>query len=267
MRIPQPDADIAGLGLARLRRGGARHRPRPGGEPRRRRHDAAHGRPGRRRTACRSSASTSARWATSPTSSRPARGAAIERFLAGERTRRGADAAHRRGAARRRDRSRSTSPSTKPCSRRRRWVTPSGWRWRWTTSSSPPTPPTGSSWPRPRVHRLRLLGPWPDRRPHPPSAAAHAGVAAHAVRPEPRARSRRPAAGRRAGAPRRHASAWTAATSASWPRATTSRAPPPSASARLVTFARAFLSILKAKFGLEDRRRARPMPCLWGVLA
>ena len=48
--------------------------PRPGREPRRRRHDAAHRRPGRRRRACRSSASTSARWATSPTSSRPARG-------------------------------------------------------------------------------------------------------------------------------------------------------------------------------------------------
>ena len=43
-----------------------------------------------------------------------------------------------------------------------------------------------------RVDGLRPVGPGAHRRPHAPGAGAHAGVAAHALRPHPRARARRP---------------------------------------------------------------------------
>ena len=79
------------------------------------------------------------------------------------------------------------------------------------------------------LDRLRLLGPRADRRAHPPSAAAHPGVAPHAVRPHPRARARRRACGSSCRATGRPRSASTAATSASSRRATASSAPAPTA--------------------------------------
>ena len=72
----------------------------------------------------------------------------------------------------------------------RRPATPSGSRCRSTASRSRPTRPTGSSSPRRPVDRLHPLGPRADRGADPPGAAAHPGVAPHAVRPLARARAR-----------------------------------------------------------------------------
>ena len=87
-----------------------------------------------------------------------------------------------------------------------------------------------------------------------PRPAAHAGVAAHAVRPHARARSRRARRDRGASVIARRrcrstASRWRASARAtSWPSA-----PSPSV-ARFVRFGeRRFHQILKTKFGLSDR--------------
>ena len=128
----------------------------------------------------------------------------------------------------------STSASTGPSSRRTR--------------------PTASSSPRRRARPRTPSRPRADRVAAPPVPAAHAGVAAHALRPLARARRRRGAALHRH---RRRSVVLTARR----PRARHARAGRRGhmhrrgrSPARIVTFGlRDFHQILKAKFGLADR--------------
>ena len=171
----------------------AGRRARRGRQPRGRRHDAPHGRPrvgGRR---ARSSASTSASSATSPTSS-PTDLRRRARPLPGGRGHdRGADAPHRRGLERagraptrahrvQRGGAREDADGPHRAARRRG-------RRRVLHHLRGRRPHRGHA---DRVDRLRVLRPRPDRGADAPRAAAHARVAAHAVRPHAGARSRAP---------------------------------------------------------------------------
>ena len=93
----------------------------------------------------------------------------------------------------------------------------------------------------------------PDRGAHPPSPAAHAGVAPHAVRPHARARAAAAAAAGRAG----HRAATLSVDGRNLRELGEGDSIVCTAAdraARLVTFGpRDFLQILKSKFGLEDR--------------
>ena len=169
VRLPRPDADLAGLD------GAACDEARP-----------------RRRGSTSPSASAATAPCCAPSTWSPRDGvpvigvnvgqlgyltevepaglrAALERFLAGERTDRGADAARRRGRARpTAARTGAPGASTRPCSRRRRWATPCACavrpRRRLLHHLRRRRPDRRHPH---RLHRLRLLGPRPDRRARP----------------------------------------------------------------------------------------------------
>ena len=142
--LPPDDARVTGLDGPGRRRGGAHRRgPRPRRRRRRRRHDPAHRATGRRRRACRCSASTSGQLGYL-TEVEPAEAlAAVEQ---GARRR----PTTSRSACSSASTSRPTvgsaraapTPSTRSCSRRRRWATPSASPCTSTATSSRRTRPT-----------------------------------------------------------------------------------------------------------------------------
>ena len=235
-----------------------RPRARPGRQPRRRRHHAAHRRPrgGRRRARAR----RQRRPARLPHRGRAA-GAAHGAQALPRRVVRGRGA---HAARRSRVEPAPTGPGAVPRPALNEAVlekTPMGHTVRLGVSAS-----TASSFTTyaadglivatpDRVDRLRLLGPRPDRRAHPPAPAAHAGLAAHALRPLAGARPRRAACASRCVGDRPATLSVDGRNLGTLHRGRRRRrAPRPRQSARLVTFGpRNFHRILKAKFGLADR--------------